>query len=327
MPRATLALLVLLLISGTGLAPSLLPGVHAAASEGSLSVSVVPPVLPADGGSYGSIVVSLLDASGHSTVALQDTTVYLTSSLLGVAVPDEASVVILAGSSFVVANVSTTTLPGSAQILASSPGLTSGSATVATSVPTGYPSQINLVAVPDTTVAMLGGKGTLIVELLDAAGMPARATTLTSVSLMSSNPGVLNTTLTTVTFGAGAFLVKTTYSSGIVPGTATISGQATGLSQGDVTVNVLGSQPLALKLFAQPSSIVQSCSPSTSPQSCKGRLVVMLTDLSGNPAPAQRDTIVQLRSSSQANVTVPSTAVIPTGQYLYDSQLHGSPSL
>ena len=312
MPRATLALLMLLLITGAGLAPSLFTTAQAKTGEASLSVSVVPPILPADGGSHNAIVVSMLDSNGHSTVALQDITVYLTSSSFGVAVPDQASVTIPGGSSFVVANVSTTTLPGSAKILASSPGFASGSATLTTSVETGYPSQISLVAAPSETVARRGGTGVLIVELLDAAGMPAKATTTTSVSLMSSNPGVLNTSLATVTFDPGDFLAQTSYTSGFVPGTATISGQATGLSEGDVAVNVFGPLPLALQLFAQPASIVQSCTPSKT--SCNGRLVVMLTDLSGNPAPAQKATVVQLRSSSWANVTLPSTAVIPAGQ-------------
>ena len=314
MSRSTLLLLALLLITGTGLTQVVLPVAHAQASDGSLSVSVVPPVLPADGGSYRAIVVSILDSSGHRTVALQDTIVYLTSSSLGIAAPVQASVVIEEGISFVVANVSTTRLPGSTRILAVSAGLASGFGTVTTSVPTGFPSRVGLVAVPDSTVASLGGTGTLIVELLDAAGMPARAISPISVSLMSSNPKVVNTSLTTAGFSSGTFLVETSYRSGFVPGVATISGQAAGLSAGDATVNVLGPVPLALQLFAQPNRIVQSCSPSTYPPSCEGRLVVMLTGPSGNPAPAQKNTLVQLRSSSQANVTLPQTVLIPAGR-------------
>ncbi len=305
---------VLLMLATCALFQAIPTPVHAQPASGSLSVSVVPPTLPADGGTYASLVVSLMDSAGHRTIALSPTTVYLTSSALGVAAPTEAAVLIPGGDSFVVANVTTTALPGSASILATSAGYTAGSASVTTVVPTGYPTQVAVVAVPNPAVATIGGTGTLLVELLDSSGAPALATSPVAVSLSTSNPGVLNTTLTRVTIEPGSFLAETGFQSGYVPGASTVSAQSEGLTGGSVAVSVQGPLPLGLQLFAQPSSIAQSCSPATSPPSCQGRLVVMLVGPSGGPAPAQTNTVVQLRSSSQGNVSLPSTVTILAGQ-------------
>jgi len=83
----------------------------------SVILTLIPPKLPADGGTYPAAVVSLIDANQNPTAALNPITVFMTSSQPNIAaVPD--SIVIGAGQEYGIANVTTTSTPGSALITA-----------------------------------------------------------------------------------------------------------------------------------------------------------------------------------------------------------------
>src|SRR5437879_11750872 len=47
----------------------------------SIALTILPQKLPADGNVYPAVLVSLIDSAGLPTIALNDTTVLLTSSL------------------------------------------------------------------------------------------------------------------------------------------------------------------------------------------------------------------------------------------------------
>ncbi|MBI3022781.1 MAG: hypothetical protein HYY68_03525, partial [Thaumarchaeota archaeon] len=151
----------------------------------SLSISVVPAVLPADNNTYPALIISLLDKGGLPTVATNDTSVYLTSSLESVG-RVQSNATIGLGKNYVIANFTTTKTPGTTRITASSAGLQSVSIDVPTLVARGYPTQLIIKAVPDTVIAKRNNIGGLIMELQDDAGLPAKAVSDTTVNLYSS---------------------------------------------------------------------------------------------------------------------------------------------
>lgn len=304
-----------LLLIALGLSSMPLTGVKALSPASaslyptSLALSPIPPKLPADNNTYPAMVVSILDAGGAPTVALAAINVSLTSAVESVG-KVVSSVVIPAGSTYAVANFTTTHTPGETTITAATTGLATATTTVTTVIAVGYPTHLVITAVPNSVPASAASTGTLILQLEDDTGLPAKAINDVPISLYSSNTNVVNVTAATATMNQGEYLQEINYTSGFVPGSATITASAPGFSSGTVQISVLGSPPLALRLVAQPAIMVACTSNVTS---CQGRLVVALTDPDGNPTLATRDIQVQIRSSDLAVVDANETATIKEG--------------
>ncbi len=303
----TALFVVILLFSPLGVASG---APQSSGSPISIALTILPQKLPADGNVYPAVLVSLVDSTGQPTIAFNDTTVLLTSSSDGVG-RVQSSAMIAGGRAFTAANFTTTSAPGTTTITATAAGLRTASATVTTVIAVGYPTHLSIIALPDTVPAR--GAGRLEIELQDDLGLPAKAISDTTVSLFSSNTKVLNVTQSTVLITSGEFVQLADYTTGLVPGSASVTASASGFASGVTTlpgVTVLGLAPLALKLYAQPDKMVQCVLPATS---CTGRLVIALTDLLGNPARAQRDITVQIRSANNTVITAPPSVVIKAG--------------
>ena len=270
----------------------------------SLVLSVIPPKLPADGGSYPAVVVSLQSASGAASLALNDTVVFLTSSQEGVgSVPPK--ITIPAGAGFAIANFTTSTTPGSTSVSASSVGLGAASAQVTTVTPSGFPTRLGVIPVPGSQLANPTSQGIVLVETLDSAGLPAKASSPIEVSLTSSSNNVVSLPSSTLTVESGSVLSSAVYAVGSSPGSATITGSASGFNSGSGEVSVQWASPFALAIFAQPDPISTSTS---------GRLVVTLTDAQGNPSPASAPIKVSISSSNTSVVASALTTTIEAGQ-------------
>ncbi|HVC26810.1 MAG TPA: Ig-like domain-containing protein [Nitrososphaerales archaeon] len=281
-------------------APSTTPG----ATPAALLLSVIPPELPADGGSYPAIAVSLQSSAGKASLALNDTVVYLTSSQEGVGTVT-SQVTILRGTSFAVANFTTSTTPGVTSISASSSGLSAASTQVTSLTPSGFATALSIIPVPGSQLANPSGQGTVLVETLDSAGNPAKASSDISVTLSSSNNNVVSLPSSSLTLASGSVLSSVPYDVGASPGTATITGSSSGFKSGAGSVTVQGASPSALSIIAQPDPIATSTG---------GRLVVTLTDPQGNPAPAPSPVSVTISSSNTTVVTSDQKATIAAGQ-------------
>jgi len=325
--RATLAIVALSLLVLSGL---VYPQVMAASTSTStttstaqvqgsapesLLVSVVPPKLPADGGSYPAIVVSLQSSAGKASLALNDTVVFLTSSQEGVGIVS-SQVTIAKGAGFAVANFTTSTTPGTTTISASSVGLTAVSTTVTTVNPSGFAARLKIIPVPGSQLVNPGGTGTLLVETLDSAGFPAKTSSDITVTLSSSNNKVASLPTNSLTLSSGSVLSSVNYTLGVSPGTATFTGSASGFNSGSGTVTVEGPSPFALKILAEPNPM---------PTSTSGRLVVTLTDPAGNPARAPSPIAVAISSSNTTIISIDGTTTIGAGQ-IYSVALFSSGS-
>jgi hypothetical protein len=267
-------------------------------------LSVVPPELPADGGTYPAVVASLQSSTGKPSLALNDTVVFLTSSQESVGrVTNE--VTISRGTAYAVANFTTSSTPGVTSISASSNGLSAASTQVTTKTPSGFATALSVIPVPGSQTVNPTGQGTVLIETLDSAGFPARASADISVTLSSSNNNVVSLPSSSLTLEKGSVLTSVPYDVGVSPGSATITGSASGFSSGAGTVTIQGAAPFALHMLAQPDPIATST---------VGRLVVTLTDPNGNPAPAPSPISVTISSSNTGVVASDQTATIPAGQ-------------
>ena len=274
-----------------------------------LSLSAIPPRLPADNNTYPAVLVSVVDKNAQPTAALSPIQVLLTSSQENVGTVN-GSLTIPSGQTYAVANFTTTNTAGESVVTATTTGMTTGSTTVTTVIAVGYPTHLVTIAIPSTVPARASSSGKLILELEDAVGLPAKAISDVPISLYSSNTNVVNLAAPTTVMRQGSYLLEIDYNSGFIPGSATITASASGFDSGTATVTVIGSPPLELKLFAQPAAMVTCTSNVTS---CTGRLVVALTDLSGNPTRAASDIQVQIRSSDLAIVNTVETTTIQAG--------------
>jgi hypothetical protein len=275
-----------------------------ASPPASIVLTIVPPKLPADGGSYPAIVVSLLTSAGKPSLAANDTLVFLTSSQASVG-SVSGRVTISKGSGFAVANFTSSTTPGSTSISASSVGLSAASSQVATVNPSGLATRLKVIPVPGSQLVNPSATGTVLVETLDSAGFPAKASSSVIVTLSSSNNNVVKLPSTSLTIASGSVLSSARYDIGFAPGMATITGSASGFNSGSGTVTVQGPSPLALKIFALPTPITTSAG---------GILVVTLTDAQGSPARAPSSIQVAISSSNTTIVSSDRTATISTGQ-------------
>jgi len=275
-----------------------------AAPPSALALTVIPPELPADGGSYPAIVVALQSSAGKASLALNDTVVFLTSSQESVGTVTD-QVTIIRGTAFAVANFTTSATPGVTSISASSSGLSAASTKVTTLTPSGFATTLSIIPVPGTQLVNPKSQGTVLVETLDSAGFPAKASSAIPVALSSSDNNVVSLPSGSLTLASGSVLSSVPYEVGVSPGTATITGSASGFNSGSGSVTVQGASPFALSIIAQPDPISTST---------VGRLVVTLTDSAGNPAPAPATVSVTISSSNTSAIASAQTTTISTGQ-------------
>jgi hypothetical protein len=299
------SVVLLMILSVLPLSQTVLSASPTPSAPAQLSLSLAPSVLPADGGTYPAVYVSLLDGSGLPTLALSNVTVYLAVSDLDIGTLLNQTVVIHAGRNYATADFKTTGVAGSATISASATGLQPAQTKLTTSIPIGYPTQIVLSTVPSNVPSLPSYSGKVVVELEDQAGLPAKSVSDTTVQLSSSNTNIVNVD-SYVVVRAGQYTAIAGYVSGPVPGTAIITAISPGYGSGSTSLTVTGPTALALHLYALPSSTVACVAP-VSPTYCNGLLVVAITDLSGAPVHAPSPVTVQVRSS---NTTIVNTAAL-----------------
>ena len=281
----------------------------------SVVLTIIPPKLPADGGIYPAVVVSLSDSAGLPTAALTNVTVFLTSSQTNIAaVPDSVS--IPPGQEYAIANVTTTTTPGTALITAAAEGLVSPAPSALQTVkPSGYPSKLIVFASPSTFLPR-ADSGTVRVEVVDDAGLPSKAISSIPVTLSSSNASVASLVSTSLTIPAGSIFADgsfiTTDSGGAFI-TATSGGYTSGVAL--VTVNppstcIGNCLPYKLALKA-----VVAGNPGTLPSDggTYKALEVSLQTFSSTPATSTSDTDVLLTSDNPDIASVPTLVTIPAG--------------
>ena len=294
---------------------AVVPKANAPLQASELVVTPLPPTLPADGKSYKSIVVSLEDVNFKPSLAEEQIVVNLRSSQLNVGTIN-STVTIPVGQDYVIATMTTTNIPGSTEITASTPNLLPGFYTVNTVTPSGLASALKVYSLPDKVFP--NARGTIAVELIDATGLPAKSASGVTVNLESTNPGVALYDESVLTIHAGQFYTVVGYTAGPTAGSsATISAFSPGYAsgQGQILVVNPGSAPYQIYI----RGLFQTTNKKATIMPADGQLYnaleVALVDNTGIPVPAPPAGIsVQLSSSKNTVVGVNGTVTIPGGQ-------------
>ena len=260
----------------------------------------------------------MTDLKGNILVAPNVTTFYLSSSVSSVlSVP--ATVTMMPGEQYVLAEVTTTATPGSSVITVVAPGFEAASVTFQTSIARGYPTGLVIYPVPAIFPAIQASSASYGVEVVDAAGLPARTIQTTTVNVTSSDTSV-------VTVGAARIPINQTVgyfqvSASGNGGSAEITASASGLASDSTIVTVAPNTGGALDLEMSSSSIGLPADGKT-----YSVLTVSLTDNSSNPVVTSSPVQVFLTSSRTDIVTTPSMVTIAPGQSFVSIPVTTSPA-
>jgi hypothetical protein len=267
-----------------------------------LAVYAAPPVVPAYSGTYSSIIsVQLQDSSGNPARAPVATSVSLISSNTTVGTVN-SPITISAGYTYATANFMATYTPGSTQITAMASGYTSGSTVMKTVAPT--PVKLVVYAGPPLP-ADNNWHYTMVVQLQDAAGNPAKAPVGgIAVSLVSSNTAV-GTVNSPITVSAGYTYAEVSFKATYVAGSTTITATASGLASGSATAITvsLGGSPSKLAVYSVPPKLPAEGGTYYYP------LIVQLQNATGYPVGAPSGGIGIGLSSSNPSVCAVHAAV------------------
>ena len=210
--------------------------------------------VPADGAAHPALQVSLEDASGSPAVAPAPVVIYLASSQTGIA-KVSSPITIDVGDSAAVVNVMTTSVSGFANVTAYTYSLSSGYAAAATLIQTVIPSPSTIgasLAMSSFSPSPFQNGTSLVLQLQDASGNPAKARVPTFLTVTSSDASVYNETLQVQIPQGTSYVVVP-----IVPrtsGSTTLTITSPGLTTGAAQLQVLAS-PFSVQVSSTSASI------------------------------------------------------------------------
>ncbi len=215
-----------------------------------LLLKLVPGVLPTDGRTYDALEVSLANSEGKPAVSSSDTVIQLTSDKSEVAsVP--GLVTISAGTISTLVSITTSALPGTATVTASSAGLLPQTIPVDTVIPA--PSKLQAyVAPPSSIFSANGNPPLLVVQLQDSGGNPARARQDTDIVVTSSNASLLSSVVS-LKIPKGLDYVSTFLSVNSA-GTSVLTAASQGLTSSSANL-VIAANPVSVSLSSSQSFI------------------------------------------------------------------------
>lgn len=269
-----------------------------------------PSTLPADGNTYGAILVQLQDSSGSPAIAPKGGVQVTLSCSDSINVGTVSSnVVIPEGLTCAIADF--TTIYNNSQVQAAiitsvAQGYASSQLTITTTPVGKNPSSLEIFSCPELP-ADENAYPLVAVELQNSTGFVSTLPSDTSVSVGSSNPtvGQINSQLTIPADQSYAVAtLNTTY----IAGSTTITAVATNLLRSQQTITTTGFTPSKLAVFCVPSAL-------PSDNATYSAIQVQLEDSDGRPAKAPSgDVIVNLFSSTPTVGSVSSNLTIPFGQ-------------
>jgi adhesin/invasin len=268
-----------------------------------LQIYVEPPQVLADNNAYEAIFVQLQDSNGLPARAQANIDILLSSSLTNVGSVDP-KITITAGSTYAIATFHSTYTPGSTTITAAATGFTPEFASITTVGP--IPSKLAIYSLPPTLPADGRAYKSVVVQLQDAGGLPAKAPIgNVNVMLTSSNLSVGNVDSSVLITAGDTYAVATFYTNGIGTGSAVITALSSGYVTGQTTVKTdsLAADATTLKVCVGPPTVPAD-------GVAYDMIAVQLQDDSGKIANATSNITVFLSSSKLAVGTVNSSILI-----------------
>jgi adhesin/invasin len=273
----------------------------------SLEVYVLPLVLPADGGSYRSILVQLQDFGGLPAKApIGDVTATLSCSNVAVGTVDP-SIVIPAGTSYAVSTFSTTFTAGSAVVTAIASGYSTGQAQVTTQAVGGSATKLKVYVGPPKVPADGAPYPQVAVQLQDSSGTISRAGGVGVTVFLSSSDSLVGTIGQSITIPSGATYDGATFHSTYMSGSTVITAVATNCESSNESLTTVGPIPSKLAVYCVPPSLPADAG-------SYDDVLVQLQDSGGNPARDPGSVSVYLFSSMPQAGNVSLTTTIPYGE-------------
>ncbi|MDG6948848.1 MAG: hypothetical protein JRM77_03100 [Nitrososphaerota archaeon] len=287
----------------------------------------MPQTLPTSNGTrFSAVVVTVIGSTGQPAVAMSNVIVYLASSDTSV-LAVQSEVTIPAGHEYALANVTTTLAAGSSTVSALAPGYDGGSALFTTMVPRGYPTALELTALPQ--MATPGSTGKMAIMVVDQTGEPAQTAAATVVQITSSEPDAVGVLTSKVTIPLGGIVGYGTFAAASVPGSAILTASSPGFNSGATEVtNFVNASAQADQFVSQQPTLQISHILGDLPADGKtySAMVVSLVNPAANPCPlsggvapptcpymAPSPVTVLLTSSFPDVAEVPGSVIIPQG--------------
>jgi hypothetical protein len=277
-----------------------------ASTPSKLGIYVGPTSVLADNTVYNAIFVQLQAANGAPVRAPQDTAISLSSSLTNIGTV-EPTITIPKGSTYASAKLHSTFTPGSTTITAAASGYVTVQASMTTVGP--VPSVLALFAAPPTLPADGNAYSTIIVQLQDTGGSPAKAPIGDIQVTLSSANTAIGTVDPSVTIRGGSTYANATFHTiSSATGSAVITAIASGYTTGTTTITtqLFGGSPARLAAYLGPPRVPAD-------GVAYNTITVQLQDQTGKIANASSNIVVTLSSSTTDVGTVQPTVMIPQG--------------
>ncbi len=187
--------------------------------------------------------------------------------------------------------------------------LTCSEATLTFSATTPEASKIKIYVGPTSVLADHKTYDSIVVQLQDSRGTPARAKEDTLIRLSSSltNVGDVDPT---ITIQKGSTCASANFYATYTPGTTTITATASGYLSVQASITTVGPIPSALAVYGFPPLLPAD-------GGTYNAVVVQLQDSSGSPAPAPIEGVQVTLSSSNATIGMVDPSVIISGGSTY----------
>ncbi|MBS7638196.1 Ig-like domain-containing protein [Candidatus Bathyarchaeota archaeon] len=272
----------------------------------SLRVYASPSFIPAEYGLRGNITVQIVDSEGVPITAASEVEVKITSSNTSI-LKIPSSLTIRDGENYGSISFSTLGVVGRTTITALSGGFIPGNATVSATGFGGPPTRLSLSLTPSTLLPGGSIHDSITIQLLDSEGVPTRAREPVSIYLSSSNLDVAVVERPYVTLEPGRHYTTARLITGFKPGKTVIAAAAQGLETSLATLEVRGSTPSRLYLYAALPMILAE-------GESREVLVLQVQSREGIPMVSPEDVEVYLASSSRLVGDVPSKIRIRRGE-------------
>jgi len=262
--------------------------------------------MPAEVGMTGTLTVQALGSNGIPLTLNRDVRVILTSSNTTVLdVPPYT--VITAGKSYVQVPFKVKGIPGRSVITALADGFLPGKTELTVRESGDRPAKLLLTLTPPLLPPDGEIHGEVVqVQLLDAAGAPAKAAEDIQIYISTSNVE-LAYTFETITIRRGRYSTSVSIKVGVETGDAVITVAASNLETASSILHVTGLTPSKLAVYVAPPVITADGKP-------KNVLTVQVQDANGVPLASNRDLYIHLTSSSPEVGQVPAIVTISIGE-------------
>ncbi|MBI4258207.1 MAG: hypothetical protein HY619_04555 [Thaumarchaeota archaeon] len=273
-------------------------------SAGRIGVHLAPGKIPP--ATESQVIVQLQDLNSPHLpiIAEREIEVFVASSNTTIGTVD-AVVKIPSGSSHGFVKFKSSLLSGTTLVTAHATNFDKGNATM--SVVEAIPYKIALSSIPRLIPADGQRYDSIIVELQDVNGRPAKAPSDIVVFLSSSRTDV-GIVSETVTLNALSSYAAASFRTTLVAGVTNITASALGyVAAPPLRVTTVKPAPSQIAVYASPATIPAS-------QGRYETIAVQLQDVEGVPAKAKFDTTIFLSSTDPRVGTVSQTVTIPAGR-------------